>query len=147
MKIALFACNSKKKSCQAHSFFIVWHLGAIISPPPCHPLSFRAGVMWYFVFNTIGMQSGQKREKEMNYTSPRTAIWEVVRLGEFITRNQFFAYKCYVCWILKPIFALSYSQILRWSYAGAIIVIQVQEKTACHCLKKSLALLPSTQRA
>ena len=87
----------------------------------------------------------KKYDSILHTTVPRRAIWEVVRLGEFITRNQFFAYKCYVCWILKPIFALSYSQILRWSYAGAIIVIQVQEKTACHCLKKSLALLPNVK--
>ena len=58
------------------------------------------------------------------------AIWEVARLGDFITRNQFFYYKCYICWKFKPIFALSYSQILRWPHAGAIISLQVQKKSA-----------------
>ena len=60
----------------------------------------------------------------------RWGIWEVARLGDFITRNQFFYYKCYIYWIFKPIFALSYSQILRWLHAGAIISIQVQKKSA-----------------
>ena len=60
----------------------------------------------------------------------RWGIWEVARLGDFITRNQFFYYKCYICWKFKPIFALSYSQILRWPHAGAIISLQVQKKSA-----------------
>ena len=81
-------------------------------------------------FGVISWASFSCKNGPFGLGGARWGIWEVARLGDFITRNQFFYYKCYICWKFKPIFALSYSQILRWPHAGAIISLQVQKKSA-----------------